>query len=108
MAIRLRLEIAASPTDEPPAQVGSPTYYTTALRECHVLIDQLRRMFGPEPLGAKLQIVWSQHDFGNYAEVACYFDPDFPDAVNYAFRCENECPARWDAAALASLSRKDS
>jgi hypothetical protein len=91
--------VGSSPADETCAQVGTWDYSERARAECRALIGQLRRVLGPEPEGARLAIKSAAHDFGTYYEVVCYYDDDMAAAVRYAFRCESECPARWDAEA---------
>ncbi len=88
--------IGASPHEEDCAQVGQPDYQEKALEECARFIRLLREKFGPEPEGAWLSVKWSPHDFGEYAEVVCYYNTDIPESVEYAQRCEDEMPATWE------------
>lgn len=97
------VEIGATPAEEACAQVGSTDYYSRAKAECRAFINQLRRMFGPEPEGARLFIRANPHDFGTYHEVACRYDDRIEEAVVYAHRCEAECPAKWDEEARVDL-----
>ena len=85
-----------APAEENCVQVGEPNYLERALAECLRYIDLIRRVCGPEPPGARLRIKWELHDFGRYAEVVCEFDDDVPEAVDYAYRVEEEAPTRWD------------
>lgn len=99
------LEIGPTPYEESCAQVGEANYRTNAIRECKAFINQLRRQHGPEPDRAYFKVRANPHDSGTYHEVAIYFDADDPDAVKYAYQVEANCPARWDAEAVAELNR---
>lgn len=98
------LDIGSSPPDEDCAQVGSADYSARARRECRAYINQLRRVFGPEPAGAQLGVRSNPHDFGNYLSVVCYYDPQIKQTVDYAFRCESNGPEEWDAEARRELA----
>lgn len=100
------LTIGSSPTEEDCAQVGSGNYEYQSKLECKAFIHQLRRVFGEEPEGASLSIKSFPHDFGTYREVVCYYDPDEGLASEYAFRLENDTPAKWDTEALEELSKE--
>lgn len=100
------LSIGSTPCDEPCAQVGSDGYHDQTRRESAAYIAQLRRMFGPEPEGASLRVKSFPHDYGSYHEVVCYFDDQLPASMEYAFKCEREGPANWDAIAEAHLLPK--
>lgn len=93
--MRSHVEIGSSPAEEECAQVGSPGYVERAMDECRRFRALIRARCGVEPRGAYLAIVGHAHDFGTYYEVVCQYDDDCPDAVNYAFRVENEAPTRW-------------
>ena len=96
--------IGSTPSDEPCQQLGMPSYDgIQARKECVVFISQLRRMFGPEPDGARLAVKIERHDFGSYPEVVCWFDDEKPESVDYAFRCEGESPANWDMQAIIEM-----
>jgi len=99
--------IGSSPYDEPCAQLGREGYHEQARQECRALIGQLRRMFGPEPDGARLYLNRNQHDFGVYLTVECAYAADVEKAAGYAFMLEAKLPARWDAQALRELSQTD-
>jgi hypothetical protein len=90
------ITLGPTPCDEPCVQVGEPDYRAKARAECRRFIRLLRQTFGPEPEGARLAVQWFPHDFGTYGEVVCYYTPDRPASVDYAFRCEAETPATWD------------
>jgi hypothetical protein len=83
--------------------VGRDDYTERARRECRALIQQLRRIFGPEPPGCRLYIKRNPHDFGTYLSVNCSFDPQDEASVAYAYRCEAELPSQWDQQARAQL-----
>ena len=95
--------IGSSPSGEPCAQVGSENYHMKAQLELRAFINQLRRAFGVEPSGALLKVKKQQHDFGEYAEVVCYYNDTLQESVDYAMRCESECPEYWDEEAKKEL-----
>ncbi|MBL8028999.1 MAG: hypothetical protein JNL74_21430 [Fibrobacteres bacterium] len=91
------LVIGTTPTEEDCIQVRSGQNYLPLMRkECKRFLDLLRSKFGDEPDGAKLCIKDFPHDFGTYLEVVCEYDPDKEEAVEYAFRCENDPPRTWN------------
>ena len=90
------LAIGCAPTEEDCVCVGEPRYREKALDECARFILLLREKFGPEPEGAWLSVKWFPHDFGEYAEVVCYFNTDIPGSVEYAHRCDDYAPATWE------------
>ena len=95
--------IGPAPSGESCAQVGSPDYYERVVAECRAYIQAIRKMLGEEPVGARLAVKSFPHDFGTYSEVVCYYDDNFPDAVDYAFRCEGEAPTTWAEAGMDVL-----
>jgi hypothetical protein len=98
------IDVGCSPYGEDCAQVGRDGYYEQARRECVAYIEQLRRTFGPEPHGTRLALMRNPHDFGTYLSVACYFDPDSPASVDYAYQCEGKMPHLWDDQARQQLA----
>jgi hypothetical protein len=100
------ISIGSSPYDEPCAQVGQPDYRKNAVAECTRFIELLRDTVGPEPEGARLSIKWFPHDFGDYAEVVCYYETNMSASVDYALRCEAETPATWEEEPLGGTSPK--
>ncbi len=88
--------LGPTPRDEPCACVGEADYEPRARAECKRFTALLRHKFGPEPEGARLTVKSFPHDFGPYHEVVVCFDDDFPDSVEYAFRCEDNLPATWE------------
>lgn len=90
------LVIGSSPFDEPCVQVGDPNYHVLSRQECGRFIDLIRKKLGPEPVGAQLAIKGFPHDFGTYHEVVCYYHDDNRESFDYALRCENEAPSKWE------------
>ena len=88
--------LGPTPREEDCAYVGEPDYGRKAPQECQRFIALLREIFGPEPEGAALRIKAFEHDFGTYHEVVCWFNPEIPESVDYAMRCENNTPATWE------------
>jgi len=95
--------IGCAPAYESCAQLGTDGYTERAWRECRALIRQLIRMHGEPPPGARLKLKSCPHDFGTYYEVVCSFDPGDPEALEYAYRCEDGLPEYWDEAASEEL-----
>jgi len=94
------INIGPSPCDEGCVQVGANNYQSESTRECARFILQLRRVFGPEPKGALLEIKSFDHDFGAYREVVCWYDDTLPESGEYAFNIEANTPENWDEEAL--------
>ena len=94
-----------TPPEEECSQVGSKSYdyYDRARKEGRALINQLRRILGPEPPGARLQLKFHPHDFGTYITVVCMYDSEDPISAAYAERCDVECPQEWDDQARKEL-----
>jgi hypothetical protein len=99
------LTIGSSPAEESCAQVGTDNYLTRSRKECEVFIRYLRRIFGPEPEGAKLYVKSFPHDFGSYLEVCCSYEDSIPAAAEYAYKLEGESPGNWDEEALKELNQ---
>jgi hypothetical protein len=99
------IDIGSAPYEGRCAQLGRDDYWERARRECRAFINQLRRVFGPEPEGARLSIKSNPHDFGTYLSVICSYESENEAAVDYAFRCEGEGPGEWDEEASASLRK---
>lgn len=91
------IDIGSSPAEEDCASVGEEDYTRKARTECARFIELIRKTLGPEPEGAHLAVKSNPHDFGSYLEVVCYFQDDDEEARKYAFRCESDAPATWDA-----------
>ncbi|MDB9427178.1 hypothetical protein PN437_20150 [Microcystis aeruginosa CS-564/01] len=90
------IEIGPTPINEDCVQIGVSNYSRKATKEASIFVDQLRRQFGPEPIGTSLSIKWFSHDFGAYVSVVCYYDQDSEESVNYAFSCEGLAWEKWD------------
>ena len=97
------LTLGPTPAEEDCAQVGSDDYRARSRRESSAYINQLRRQFGPEPIGALLAAKSFPHDFGSYTEVVVKFDTNNPEAVEYAYRLEANTPGEWDEEAHKEL-----
>jgi hypothetical protein len=76
--------------------VGQDDYEEVALDECRRYISLIRKRHGEEPTGAKLTVSGEAHDYGTYFEVFVAFNPNVREAVEYAFRVENDLPLTWD------------
>jgi len=95
--IRDSLYIGESPWEETCAQVGSDMYLVNARKECQRFIDQIRRHYGDEPVGARLYTKSNPHDFGSYLSVECEFvwdpsemDEEWTPSQVYAFAIEGD------------------
>jgi hypothetical protein len=95
-----------TPSEETCAQLGSTEYdyYDRARREARALINQIRRLFGPEPPGASLSLKSNPHDFGTYVTVVCFYNGEDQVSAEYAERCDRQCPKEWDDEARTELS----
>ena len=89
------MEFGTAPVEETCAQTTDPDYNIKAKAECRKYIELLRKIFGDEPEGAQLMIKGSEHDFGRYYEVACKFDIEKPEAVDYVYAIEANMPLKW-------------
>jgi len=103
-----KLELTCVPCNEECEQVGTAGYNPRkAKAECRAFINQLRRVFGSEPEGARLYVASNPHDFGTYNEVTIVFDADLEGTVEYAYKIEGDLPEEWDAEAIAELAEYD-
>ncbi len=98
------IDIGPTPADEPCEQAGPQYQAVKAVAECKIFERQLRRQLGDEPGTAELRVKSQSHDFGTYHEVVCYFDDTDEVGMEYAFKCENESPAKWDDIAKQELA----
>lgn len=99
------IEIGPAPFDEQCEQANvSGTNYERMKAECNAFLNQLRRVFGPEPVGAGLRVKFNRDGDNGYYEVVCNFESAYQAAIDYAFRCESDCPQYWDAEAKAELA----
>lgn len=99
------IEIGPSPAEEPCEQANvSGSNYERMKAECRAFVQQLRRQLGPEPEGARLSVRFNRDGDYGYYEVACSFEPNNRAAIDYAFKCESEAPAKWDEMAKQYLA----
>lgn len=97
------LEIGSVPADEACEQLGPNYDPRKAKAEGRAYIEQLRRVFGREPRGARLILKANPHDFGTYHEVVCEYDDEDREAYDYALKIEANSPATWDLEAKRAL-----
>jgi hypothetical protein len=97
------LELGSVPGDEEGAQVGDDGYRDRAKKECTAYSHQLSRKFRGPPEGFSFGIKSFPHDYGSYYEVVAVYENE--EAQAFAFKVENNLPARWDATALEELGR---
>ena len=100
------LHVGSVPVEEPCAQVGTDGYEYRAWHECRALIEQLRRMLGPEPPGSRLYIKSNPHDFGSYYSANFAYAGEDQASRAYAERLERELPTEWDEDAKSYLGEK--
>jgi hypothetical protein len=100
------LSLGTTPTDENCAQVGQDTYYSNTNIEARAFIAQLKRAFGKPPPSVYFKVVSCPHDFGIYHDVVVRYNNTIQEAVDYAYKCEDETPRNWDAKARKELKEK--
>lgn len=101
-----RLALATtSPVCESCLQLGNDSYHEFIGLETEAFINQLRRIFGPEPQGCYFRVTKNPHDFGTYLDVEVVFDEDDEDASDYAYDVEADLPDYWDDEAKEELIR---
>lgn len=98
-----KLYLGPTPAEEPCAQVGQINYREQALKECRAYLRQLARHFGEPPPETRFALTRETHDFGTYFEVVVWYDPEDEASREFAFRTEDDLPARWDAQAREEL-----
>lgn len=103
--MRDSVDIGCCPAGEPCVPLGSEDYHPRARRECKALIAALRKMYGPEPDGCKLVIKENPHDFGVYLSVEAVFDDTYPEAAEYAWKCE-DLPETWDEVGMVGVLKE--
>lgn len=103
--MRSGLKIGTTPYGEVCAQVGTRDYRQRAVRECAILIRQLRRHAEASGVNlldrqVDLRMNISSHDAGDgavvYYEVFAYFDDSDEQAVEAAYWLECSIPESWD------------
>ena len=97
------LSIGSVPSEENCAQVGQNDYSNQANIECRAFANQLARQFGKPPGNAVLVKKSNPHDFGCYYEINVRFNDESEEETDYAFKLENEMPAKWDREAITEL-----
>lgn len=101
------LTLGQTPANEDGASVGEANYPERSKIECRVWKHQLLRVF---PVPNKLdglvhyQAKSFDHDFGVYREVCVVYSNAIGDAVNMAFKVENNAPPDWDEEAKTELA----
>lgn len=90
------VNLGQTPSGEAGVEVGSERYDELALSLCERYIGLLRGRLGPEPDGAWLAVRHLPHRMGETIEVVCYYDPKVSGAEEYAWRCSEEAPTRWE------------
>jgi hypothetical protein len=93
--------LGSAPAEEDCVQSLDPDYARKAKAECRSFIEAIRKVCGREPEGARLTIKGQPHDFGTYFECAVIFDGDNHAAAEYAIKCENQAPTRWEDAGMS-------
>lgn len=89
------IDLGSTPANESCEQLGPNYDPQKAQAECRRYRELIRETVGLEPAGAALVVKSNSHDFGTYYEVHVTFDTDDPEAIDYAFRCDNEAPVTW-------------
>jgi hypothetical protein len=98
------LSISSCPWEESCAQVGQKNYSVQARKECTAFLNQIKRVCGEPPTGARLKIKSNPHDFGSYLDVVVQYDGSNEKASEYAFNCEgSDKLAQWDDIARLEL-----
>lgn len=98
------IDIGCTPAGEPCETLGEGYNPEKAKFECRVFMNQLRRIFGEEPYGARFKIQPNNHDFGTYYEVICTYNDENEEAAEYAFKAESHMPEWWDDEAKKELA----
>lgn len=93
-----------TPNAEPCAQVGDIDYMRRSRIEAHVYINQLRRVYGGNPIGTRFSVRQCAHDFGVYLDIRFYFDDEDQRQVMYLERVENGSEY-WDEMAKIELQQ---
>ena len=99
------ISIGPVPANEECTPVRTGKDYLPAMcQECRAFAHQLRRKFGDPPADAAFFIKSNPHEFGEYLEVAVRYDPSSREAVEFAFRVDDEAPTEWDDEAQKELN----
>lgn len=97
-----RYHLGPGPAEEDCAQVGRDGYEERAAAECRAYIAAITMVCGDPPPKARLEIEWTDHDFGRYAEVVVAFDGNDCEAAEFAARCDAQAPTTWAAAGMTA------
>lgn len=92
------LEIGPAPKDEPRQRPDLPGYNAlTARNDCLRFIEAIRKTVGQEPYGAALVVKPTAVPFKNQTSYSVYvrYDESYPDAVQYALKCELSAPNKY-------------
>ena len=95
------LHLGTTPSDELCEQAGASYDPWRARIEARVFIEQLKRVHGTPPEGARLAV--NVENGGKYIDVVVKYDGWQKNAVEWAFKVEANVPARWDAKAREVL-----
>jgi len=95
------IDVGGVPCNEDCVQLDDPDYYERTMKEGLAFINQLRRVFGPEPEGFRMFMKGHPHDFGTYHMLRLQWTTE--EGEVYAMRIEGECPEDWDEEAKAEL-----
>lgn len=101
------LNLGQAPANEECSCVGEPDYPERSKVECRVWKHQLLRVF---PVPNKLdglvyyQVKSFDHDFGIYREVCIVYSNASGEAIDMAYKVENNLPSIWDHEAKVELA----
>jgi hypothetical protein len=95
------VNVGPTPYDEACTQAGRNPQRER--EECRALRNQLRRILGPEPEGARIVMRYS-YTGGGYYDLFCEYEDGNESAAKYALACESQCPAKWDLMAIVELT----
>ena len=90
------LNIGPVPCEEDCESLGPNYDPMKAKEECRRFAALIIEHCGEPPEGCSLRVKSFQHDFGTYYEVVAIYDDNDELAMDYAFHCEGDSPARWD------------
>jgi hypothetical protein len=93
-----------TPHDEPCSQVGTLNFQMLSKIEARVFINQMLRVVGEGPGGARLKTISCPHDFGTYTDVAVSYNDEDEDERDWMLKCEANMPCKWDEQAIKELT----
>ena len=94
--------IGSSPSKEECAQAQTEGYTERAHKECMAYRNQIRRIYGKEPIGARLFMKSCPQEIGFSYELVCSFDNISNAAIAYASKVKIGC-LHWDTEAKTEL-----